>query len=232
MTFSKKQIKNANPLPYEWNPQHQARIGILPLYAEADQIQWINIEPCFVFHAANAYHYENNQIILDVVVYDRMFDHSKIGPFEQQKVKLERWTIDLNTYQIDHQVIDENAQEFPRIDERFTGRKYRYLYSVGFDTTNLFCPNAVYIYDLFEQQKTAYFYGDEWITGEVVFVPENADASEGQGYLMSYVHHIHEHASKFVILKINGLDVHLQAEVHLSVRVPIGFHGNWVDLTH
>jgi carotenoid cleavage dioxygenase len=45
------------------------------------------------------------------------------------------------------------------------------------------------------------------------------------------VHHIHKESSKVVILKAHGLNIQPQAEIMLGVHVPLGFHGNWVDLS-
>lgn len=69
------------------------------------------------------------------------------------------------------------------------------------------------------------------MTGEVVFIPESSNAAEGEGYLLSYVHHINKEGSKVGILKAQGLNIQPQAEILLGVHVPLGFHGNWVDLS-
>ncbi|MDN5511746.1 MAG: carotenoid oxygenase family protein [Acinetobacter sp.] len=45
------------------------------------------------------------------------------------------------------------------------------------------------------------------------------------------MHHIHKESSKVVILKAQGLMLQPQAEIILGVHVPLGFHGNWVDLS-
>ena len=230
VTFSVMQVFKGSSLPYIWNPKHPARIGVLPLYGEASQIQWIALDPCFVFHAANAYRDDKDQIIVDVVVHEKMFEQSHQGPFEQQQAQLERWRIKPDSGTLQRFLLDAQAQEFPRIDERRTGHVYRYLYSVSFDTQNMQKPNHLLIMDLQTQQKTRYVYGAEWISGEVIFIAESDDSPEGVGYLLSYVHHLQGKASKVVILKANGLNVSLQAEIDLGVRVPIGFHTNWVDL--
>ena len=231
VTFSFKQLLRGSPLPYAWNEKHAARIGILPKYGHADEVQWINIQPCFVFHAANAYRNEQQQIILDVVVHPSMFKKSQQGPFEQQSAQLERWSIDLQQNRVDRTVIDEQSQEFLRIDERYTGEQHRYIYSVSFDPLNMSKANQLICHDLQMHEKTTYAYGEQWITGEVVFIPESAEAAEGEGYLLSYLHHIHKESSKVVILKAQGLTLQLQAEILLGVHIPLGFHGNWVDLT-
>jgi len=231
VTFSFKQLIKGNPLPYQWNDQHAARIGILPKYGHADEVQWINIEPCFIFHAANAYRNEQQQIILDVVVHRSMFKKSHQGPFEQQKTQLERWTIDLKRNAVDRKVIDWQAQEFPRIDERYTGEQHRYIYSASFDSLNMTQANHLICHDLQSHEKTIYKFGEQWMTGEVVFIPESAVAAEGEGYLLSYLHHIPKQSSKVVILKAQGLNIQPQAEIILGTHVPLGFHGNWIDLS-
>jgi carotenoid cleavage dioxygenase len=91
--------------------------------------------------------------------------------------------------------------------------------------------NHLICHDLQTREKTTYEFGDQWVTGEVVFIPESADAAEGNGYLLCYVHHIHQESSKVVILKAQGSNIQPQAEVLLGVHVPLGFHGNWVDLS-
>lgn len=231
VTFIQSEILKGNPLPYAWNPKHQARVGILPKFGDAQDVIWVHVDPCFIFHAANAYRDENQKIILDVVVHDRMFDHSKQGPFEQQKTQLERWIIDSDQKHIERILLDAQTQEFPRIDERFTGEKYRYIYSASYDSKQMTKANQLLCHDLISGERVAYDFGSDWMTGEAVFIPESASAEEGVGYLMSYVHHVESKDSKVVILKVNGLNIQLQAEIELGVRVPIGFHSNWVDLS-
>lgn len=231
VTFSRTQFLKGNSLPYEWNEQHPARIGILPFYGRGGEVRWINIgADVFVFHSANAYRDDKQNIILDIVVHDRMFDHSKQGPFEQQKTHLERWVIDAKTCLLERKILDEQTQEFPRIDERFIGRSYQYLYSVSFDAVEMSKANSLFVHDLYSQKKKSYSFGDQWISSEVIFIPESKYSEEGRGYLLSYVHHLDLQSSKVVILKVNGLDIQPQAEIDLGVRVPMGFHANWVEL--
>ena len=160
-----------------------------------------------------------------------MFKKSHQGPFEQQNTQLQRWTIDPKKNTVDRQVLDTQAQEFPRIDERYTGEQHRYIYSVSFDPATMTKANHLICHDLQTREKTTYEFGDQWVTGEVVFIPESSDAPEGKGHLLCYVHHIHQESSKVVILKAQGLNIQPQAEVLLGVHVPLGFHGNWVDLS-
>lgn len=38
---------------------------------------------------------------------------------------------------VDWEVIDAQAQKFPRIDERYIGEQHRYIYSVSLDPLNM-----------------------------------------------------------------------------------------------
>lgn len=228
LTFSITRLFTGNSVPYQWNEQHQARIGILAKYGHAEKIRWINVDSCFVFHAANAYRDNKNQIVLDVLVHQNDFEHAQHAAYEDQHAILERWTIDSNLTTIQRMVVDDDIQEFPKIDERYIGMPYRYLYTLGFPENSSF--NVLKIHDLVLQTSLIYDLGQQWIIGEVTFVPENSQSVEGQGYLMTYVHHIDGLTSKAVILKVNGVEMSIQAEIELGVRIPLGFHCNWVDL--
>ena len=57
-------------------------------------------------------------------------------------------------------------------------------------------------------------------------VASSPDAAEDDGVLMGFVHDAARDASDLVMLDAATLDT--VAEVHLPVRVPYGFHGNWV----
>lgn len=228
LTFSIKRLLTGHSVPYQWNEQHQARIGILAKYGTAEQIQWIEVDACFVFHAANAYQDEQQRIILDVLVHQNNFEHAQHAAYEDQQARLERWCIDVKLKQIERSVTDSRIQEFPKIDERYIGMDYRYLYTLGFAETTWF--SCLYIYDLKTTKKSTYDFGQDWAVGEVSFIPKDQHSPEGQGYLMTYLHHIQGEASKVVILKVDGLQIELQAEIDLGIRIPLGFHCNWVDL--
>jgi carotenoid cleavage dioxygenase len=179
-----------------------------------------------VFHAANAYRNDQEQIILDVLVHDTDFEHSQHAAYEQQQAVLERWIVTSDLRQIKRSQLDCRIQEFPKIDMRSNGMAYRYLYTLSFPKSGLF--NFLIIHDLVSQQSVSYDFGEQWAIGEVSFVEKQVDCSEGDGYLMMYIHHVEGRDSKVVILKVNGLEIQEQAEIALGVRVPLGFHCNWV----
>jgi carotenoid cleavage dioxygenase len=61
-----------------------------------------------------------------------------------------------------------------------------------------------------------------------VFVPASADASEDEGWVMSFVYDRARDASALVVLDAASFDGPPVATVALPQRVPFGFHGNWI----
>lgn len=64
---------------------------------------------------------------------------------------------------------------------------------------------------------------------EFVFVPDGPDSPEDRGTLMGFVHDPATDRSDLMVLDSQTLET--VAAVHLPVRVPAGFHGNWVSAT-
>lgn len=224
VTFTPSLLLRGAPLPWAWNPKHRARVGLLPRAGGA--VRWFDVDPCFVFHTANAYDLPDGGAVVDVVVHGRMFDRSRQGP-EPQAVSFERWTLDARSGRVQRQVLDRRAQEFPRFDERRTGTPYRYAYTVGVDLDRP-RPNELLRHDLSTGETRRHAYGDGLLSGEAVFVPRRPDAAEDEGWLLSYVHHLDGGPSQVVILNADDLGGAPQAVIELPVRVPLGFHGNWI----
>ncbi|MBL7466263.1 carotenoid oxygenase family protein, partial [Escherichia coli] len=55
VTFSLETAMQGRGFPYRWNPEHRARIGLLPRGGRGDETIWIEIDPCYIFHTLNAH---------------------------------------------------------------------------------------------------------------------------------------------------------------------------------
>ena len=93
VTFSMKALIAGHPFPYRWNPDHPARIGLMPREGSADDIVWCAAAPAYAFHVANAFDQPDGTVALDLCVYERMFDEGATGPDARCR-GLERWTVD------------------------------------------------------------------------------------------------------------------------------------------
>ncbi len=93
VTFSMKALIGGHSFPYRWNPEHQARIGLLPRNGSGDDTIWVDVDPCYIFHVANAFDTADGKVVLDACVYNTMFADSTQGPDAKSR-GFERWTID------------------------------------------------------------------------------------------------------------------------------------------
>jgi 8'-apo-carotenoid 13,14-cleaving dioxygenase len=80
VTFSMMALVGGHRFPYRWNTSHQARIGLLPRKGSAEDILWIKIDPCYIFHTANAFDVSDGRVVMDAIVYDRIFVENNQGP--------------------------------------------------------------------------------------------------------------------------------------------------------
>ena len=228
VTFSLKTVISGHGFPYRWNPQHQARVGLLPRAGAAEDIIWCDVDPAYVFHVANAYDMDDGRVALDVCAFDTMFDESHAGPDARSR-GLERWTVDPEARSVSVRTLDPEPQEFPRCDERRFGLPYRYAYSVALpDGEAHFQAKALYRHDLQTGERQVRTFGEGRHPGEFVFVPAAADSAESEGWLVGLVIDAGAQTTDLVILDAQDFTGAPVASVHLPHRVPPGFHGNWI----
>ncbi len=231
VTFSMDAVADGARFPYRWNPDHAPRVGLLPLDGAAEDVRWFEAPSCYVFHTLNAYEADGT-VVVDVVRHPRMFATTFNGPDEGAAV-LERWTLDLASGAVKTETLDDRPQEFPRIDERLTGRRHRYGYAAGL--VDGISSGPALKHDLATGSSSVHDYGPGRMTLEPLFVPRSADdvassdpTAEDDGWVMSYVYDAATDRSDVVILDAQDFTGDPVATVHLPGRVPFGFHGSWV----
>ena len=227
VTFSMKTLIGGHSFPYIWNPEHRARVGLLPRAGGNDDVVWCDVEPAYVFHVANAYDAPDGSVVMDVVAYASMFAESLGGP--DAVGHFERWTIDPVARTVARRVIDADGQEFPRPDERRFGRPYRYAYTMAVPA-NAFAiaDTRLYKHDLEAGTRETHDFGPGRHPGEFVFVPASADAAEDEGWLIGLVIDLPNETTDLVILDAGNFEGVPVASIRIPHRVPPGFHGNWI----
>ena len=229
VTFSMKRLLAGFAFPYQWNPDHKARVGLMPRDGTAADIIWCDVTPCYVFHPSNAFDTADGKVIVDVAVHDSMFADSTKGP-DSQSIQLERWTIDPESGSVDRHVIDSAPQEFPRPDERRYGQSYRYCYTMALPEQGFgqHFATRLYKHDLESGTRHVHDFGPGRTPGEFVFVPRSATSAEDDGWLMGFVIDTQQDTTDLVILNAQDFAGAPVASVHIPHRIPPGFHGNWV----
>ncbi len=216
---------DARSFPYVWNPGYPARVGVLPRHGGPAEVRWFEVGPCYVFHPLNAYE-TGGTLVLDVVRHERMFSTELRGPGDREATPtLDRWTVDLAAGKVVESRLDDRGQEFPRIDERLTGRPHRYGYTISARSDDSY----VIKHDLDKGESTVRTLESGRQASEFSHIPDRPDAAEDEGTLIGYVYNRDTDRSDLVLLDAGTLeDV---ATIHLPARVPQGFHGNWIPAT-
>ncbi len=230
-TFSMKRMLAGFAFPYDWNPDHKARVGLCPRNGSGADTIWCDVETCYVYHAANAFETEEGKVIVDVVVHESTYARTTFGPGGEWS-RLERWTVDPVTKKVDRKILNDRAQEFPRYDERLSTSDYRYIYSIALagepDQLDM-AGNELFKHDLKTGDTAIRNFGDNRHPGEFVFVPRSAEADEDDGWLIGLVIDMNNETTELQILKANDFTGEPQAVIHVPHRIPPGFHGNWIS---
>ncbi len=222
--FSLEAATAGASLPYRWDNDYEARIGLLPRNGVAQDITWCPIDPCYIFHPMNAYD-DGDSVVLDAVRHPRMFDRETRGP-DEGAATLDRWVLNGIDGSSTHDTISDVAQEFPRVDERLIGQRHRFGYTAGIG--QVFAQDALMKTDVDSGEVERRSDSDRYGYGEPVFIPRDAEAAEDDGWVMALRLDSQTGLSELAVIDAQRFDEDPVAVVHLPARVPNGFHGNWV----
>jgi carotenoid cleavage dioxygenase-like enzyme len=221
-----------------WQPQHGARIGVVPRLGGDDDVRWFEIEPCFVFHFLNAWEEDDGDTIVAfgcrMPSVDLDFEKAKAaaGGAVPGGIGLTKWTIDLVGGTVREELLDDVRTDFPRLNDELLGLRHRYGHAsaairnpldLGFD--------AIVQYDLQTGDSETYSFGDGHVIGEAVMANDpdaDAGSDERAGWLMVYDTNLATMTTDLAVLEAADITAGPVARIHLPQRVPSGFHGNWL----
>ena len=227
VTFSLDVLNAGGNIPYAWDDAHQARVGLLPRDGSAEDVRWIDIEPCWVFHTLNAYD-DGDQVVVDLAKFPKFMQGGRLQG--NPEPVLDRWIIDPAAGKVLQETRDDRGQEFPRVDERVVSLPHRYGYTVR-SAESIFDDKAgmaLLKHDYRTGRTEEHWHAPGAGFAEAVFVPSAPDAAEDDGYVMSLVFDPGRGATDLVILSAQDFTGEPVARVHLPARIPLGFHGNWI----
>jgi carotenoid cleavage dioxygenase len=222
----------AGQMPYAWEPELGGHVGLLRRDRGVASLRWFRAESCYVFHVLNAWD-EGDRIIVDVMQYDEppLFPRADGRPSDPSatRARLVRWTLDPDggTDAFKCATLDDLSGEFPRLDERWAGKRNRFGTFVSASMAEA-GRNAIVWLDLAAGTRSLFTLPPGDGVSEPVFVPRSTQAAEGDGWLLVVVWRAADKRSELVVLDTGGIDRGPVATVRLAHRVPFGFHGNWV----
>ncbi len=215
-----------------------ARFGVIPRYGASDEIRWFEASPCYIYHSINAW--EDGDSIVMVACRTanplppliegepelvRMMRYLKLD-FETW-----RWTFNLSTGQTTEEKLCDRNTEFPSMNLFHRARPSRYSYHGHFSTEPTFSFDGLMKFDTETGREQMFFFGPGRYGSEPQFAPRIGSTEEDDGYVLSFVHDENDESSEVIVLDARNFTAPPVARVRVPVRVPLGFHGTWVDGT-
>ena len=225
VALAQQDVRELQDLPYRWDDDYGARLGVLRRDDPYGPVRWLDIDPCYVFHIANAYDVRSaneNSVVLEVVRYPEIWrDSSKFSA----DAALWRWKLNLDTGVVEESQLDDRGVEYPRVDDRLAGAAARYSVAVGSD--------ALVRYDLQRGTASEQRFGGGGrrapsAPSEAVFAPAAGESDELAGWYLTYVYDPVADGTDLVVIDASDFEGEPVARVRLPRRVPHGFHGNWI----
>ncbi|MFB0976619.1 MAG: carotenoid oxygenase family protein [Myxococcota bacterium] len=202
------------------------------------EIKWIEAPSSgYMFHPGNAYE-EDGKIFMDACTYEdpqaliNSLDIIRSGGDPRGFIAHPYlYEFDLASDTCKESKLSDISAEFPRIDDRLIGYKNRWGYAgtaePGDDAAGLFRRITKYDRTGGPSVNREVVEG-QWV-GEPVFVPRTPDAEEDDGFILNLVHDTNTDETAIDVLDARAIDSAPLARLWLEERIPLGFHGNWLQ---
>ena len=224
---------------FKFKTRAGARIGVMPRHGSSrDEVVWIDVAPCSVFHTVNAYEEEGSGGATVVVLQACRFPDIDLFDMNvgerQYDSNLYEWRLNVSTGQLESEgpvvAKREVVGDFPQINGKYLGARHRYTWISTFAARENAKFDGVVKVDMWTKEVVGTLrYGARRRGGEIQFVAKENAQSEDDGYLLGFVHDEAEGGeSTFWVMDARTMDDVPLAVVELPERVPFGFHALWV----
>jgi carotenoid cleavage dioxygenase-like enzyme len=222
-------------------------LGVLPRRAgsTAADIRWFKRDNCFASHVMNAFQ-DGSKIHFDTAEAKNnmfpFFPDVDGAPFNGREAMsyLTRWTVDMasNGEAFDSITpLTKTAAEFPRIDERQIGKKYRYGWMLEMDmarpvdlkggSAGGLLMNCLFLIDHQSGAEQHWWCGPVSSLQEPCFIPRGE--VEGDGWIVMVCNRLEEHRSDLLLFDALEIEKGPIATINIPIRLRFGLHGNWAN---
>lgn len=215
-----------------WQPQHGARIGVLPRDAETGEaVRWIEVDPFYVFHFLNAWDSADGRTVTVVGCRNSRLPiaFGDDGMEPGVRPTLHRWVLDLDAGTVTDEELDDRSGDFPRIAPANETRPGRYGYLAISASKDAFDGgfDGLAKYDLATGTKQEHLLPEGVQCGEAVFAPDPGGSAEDDGWVLDLVVDKATRDTELWVLDAHDVTAAPVAKVKMPRRVPAGFHGSW-----
>jgi all-trans-8'-apo-beta-carotenal 15,15'-oxygenase len=236
-----------NPLPYvfgikgagqclDFHPDRPTQAIFIPRHGSG-AMQILPVQSGFVFHHANAFE-QGDEVCVDSVCYASLPQVDPDEDYRQVKFasldpgQLWRFRFNLNTNEVQRQLVEGRCCEFPHVHPERVGRAQRYTYLGAAHAPEGNAPlQAILKIDHLTGDRQLWSAAPRGFVGEPIFVPRSSDseAAEDDGWVLTMVFNAETERSEVVILDARDLNQGPLARLRLKHHVPYGLHGMFTE---
>ena len=204
--------------------EYGARLGVMPRDGSSEMMRWFEIDPCYVYHALNAYD-DGDDVVVEGC---RMVGYMAKGMVKPPVPVPYQWRLNLKTGDVSERQISDLGVDFPVVPDALVGQPHRYGYFAQFGKMT---PTVEGYHKICTASGAiqSHMLSDGRQGSEVRFVAAEGGDREDDGYLLSYVFDPTDQDSELVILNAAQLSDEPIARIHIPARIPAGFHGRWIS---
>lgn len=243
--------------PFDFQRGEPLRFGILPRYGAPADCVWIDAECGFAYHVVNCWD-DPGDADRVVVILCRMRETRALGmadsvqrhpngqvgvsqegpeagPFVEEGF-LHRYVLDVQARRVvESAPLCAIPSDFPCVHPARVGRPTRFAYAAGersgtHDSITMF--DALLKHDLASGDLVRRPLPQGTLCGDVAFAPATprgpVPVSDDDGHVLLLTHVLAEDRAELLVLDGRDILAPPVAVVHIPVRVPFGFHCEWV----
>jgi carotenoid cleavage dioxygenase-like enzyme len=215
-----------------------SRFGLVPRKG-GGEVRWFEAAPTYVLHWVNAYE-DGDEVVLDgyfqetpmpkpmgdaLPGFEHMMAYLDAHSFQS---KLHRWRFDLRTGKTREERLDDHVLEFGMINQRFAGRKYRYVYSASLKP-GWFLFDGIVKSDVQSGESQRYQLAPGRYASEAPFAPRIGASAEDDGYLVSFITDENTGTSECILLDAARIEDGPVCRIALPHKLCSGTHACWAD---
>lgn len=245
-----------NDLPVHWDEQlieqrnihavrlHEdkpSRFALVPRHGRTEDIRWFEAAPTYVLHWLNAYE-DGDEVIVDGYFQEdptpspteAHAEHGNYGHMmayldgHSMRTRLHRWRFNLADGTTKEERLSDLTVEFGMINQKYAGRKYRYVYSTV-AKPGWFLFEGFVKHDLETGQAEEVKLPAGVYASEAPFAPRIGAIDEDDGYLISFTIDENRGTSECVIIDAKKFADGPVCRIALPHKISSGTHAHWVD---
>jgi all-trans-8'-apo-beta-carotenal 15,15'-oxygenase len=213
---------------FEWHEDEPLRIYVADRNG-GGLVRRYELPTSMMVHGANAFD-EGSDTIVDCVLYTEGNPVSIVDDAFQGRIpttppgQLTRLRLSANGT-ARTETIAPVGIDFPRIDDRRSSQRHRYVYALEFENAS-FGSSRILRLDADSGQVRTHDFGAGCYAGEPVFAARPGGSAEDEGWLLTMVYDARDHHSFLGIVAADRFGEE-ETRVHLPFHNPLEFHGNF-----